>query len=434
MAPFSIKANYKIGFLGGGQLARMSAYQAYRFGMQTAVYRSGTVAEPMDFVTPHVVTGSFDDEEALIQFAASCDVVTLENEFLDSDLLMRVRDKSGTPMYPSPETFALIENKWIEKETFRKAGIPMPFYRLVHNETDLRAFGDEFGWPFVLKSSKGGYDGYGNATARDMKSALAGFEKLGGNKGRDILAEAFVPFVKELAVSVARTVVRTVSPSRTNSPVEIGTKSPETLVIPANAGISLSHSKETEQSESESNSPEIVVYPCVESIQAGHICKTIIAPAPISVELQQKAQELAVKAVEAINGIGVYAFEFFLTESEEILLNESAPRPHNSGHYTIEGCVASQFENHIRAVCGMPLGSTVMRRPVAVMENILGTYARDSEAETVIPVLSEPDAHLHLYGKLKSKPGRKMGHITVLGDDVENTLAKAKDLEQMVKV
>lgn len=399
MAPFSIKANFKVGFLGGGQLARMSAYQAYRFGIQTAVYRSGTVAEPMDFVTPHVFTGSFEDEEALIQFAKSCDVVTLENEFLDSDLLKRVRDKSGTPMYPSPETFALIENKWIEKETFRKAGIPVPPYRLVKNEADIRAFGDEFGWPFVLKSSKGGYDGYGNATARDMESALAGFEKLGGISGRDILAEAFVPFVKELAVSVARTV----SPLRTHSP-----NSP--------------------------SRPEIVIYPCVESIQAAHICKTIIAPAPISVELQKKAQDLAVKAVEAINGIGVYTFEFFLTEKGDILLNESAPRPHNSGHYTIEGCVASQFENHIRAVCGMPLGSTKMRRPIAVMENILGTYSRDSQAETVIPVLSEPDAHLHLYGKLKSKPGRKMGHITVLGDDVEHTLAKAKELEQMVKV
>ncbi|TNE71127.1 5-(carboxyamino)imidazole ribonucleotide synthase [bacterium] len=390
MTPFTIKADFKLGFLGGGQLARMSAYQAYRFGIQTAVFRSGEVKEPMDFVTPHIVIGSFDDEQALIDFAKTCDVVTLENEFLDSGLLKRVRDKSGTPMYPSPETFELIENKWIEKETFRKAGIPVPPYRIVKNEADLSAFGNEFGWPFMLKSSKGGYDGYGNATARDMSSALAGFEKLGGNLGRDILAEAFVPFVKELAVSVARTQVE--------------------------------------------NEIQTVVYPCVESIQAGHICKTVIAPAPISEELQRKAQDLAIKAVEAINGIGVYAFEFFLTSDNQILLNESAPRPHNSGHYTMEGCVASQFENHVRSVCGMPLGSTEMRKPVAVMENILGTHKRDSETEHVIPVLSASDAHLHLYGKLQSKPGRKMGHLTVLGDSVNETLALAKKLESQIEV
>jgi len=378
--PFSIKAEFKLGFLGGGQLARMSAYQAYRFGIQTAVYRSGSTAEPMDFVSPFVSVGAFDDEEKLIEFAKSCDVITLENEFLDSDLLKRVRDKSGTPMYPSPETFELIENKWIEKETFRKAGIPVAPYKLIKNEADIKSFGDEFGWPFVLKSSKGGYDGYGNATARDLESAFAGFDKLGGNAGRDILAEAFVPFEKELAVMIAR------------------------------------------------SKSEVIAYPCVESIQQGHICKTIIAPAQIDLELQKKAQEIALKAAEIINGIGVFAFEFFLTKSGDIILNETAPRPHNSGHYSIEGCVSSQFENHVRAVCGMPLGNTSLRKKVAVMENILGTHKRKSISEEVFNSLATADAHLHLYGKLDSKPGRKMGHLTVLGNDVSTTLELAKKL------
>ena len=384
MTPFTIKADFKLGFLGGGQLARMSSYQAYRFGIQTAVYRSGSTKEPMDFVTPHVFTGSFDDEEALIQFAKQCDVITLENEFLDSDLLKRVRDKSGTPMYPSPETFGLIENKWIEKETFRSAGIPVPPYQLVKSVEDIKSFGEQFGWPFVLKSSKGGYDGYGNATARDLESAIAGFEKLGGNVGRDILAEAFVPFTKELAVMVART------------------------------------------------ENETVVYPCVESIQKGHICKTIIAPAPISSELQKKTQDLAKKAIEAIYGIGVYAIEFFLTQNDEILLNESAPRPHNSGHYTIEGTITSQFENHVRAVCGMPLGSSKMREPFAVMENILGTHKRASLSEEVNDSLAWEDAHVHLYGKLESKPGRKVGHVTVLGKNRDLTIAKAIELGNQI--
>ena len=380
MHPFSIKAEFKLGFLGGGQLARMSAYQAYRFGIQTAVYRSGSTPEPMDFVSPFVSIGAFDNEEKLIEFAKSCDVVTLENEFLDSDLLKSVRDKSGTPMYPSPETFELIENKWIEKETFRKAGIPVAPYNLIKNQADIESFGKEFGWPFVLKSSKGGYDGYGNATAHDLESALAGFHKLGGNSGRDILAEAFVPFEKELAVMIAR------------------------------------------------SKSEVIAYPCVESIQQGHICKTIIAPAQIDEQLQKKAQEIALKAAEIIDGIGVFAFEFFLTQSGDIILNETAPRPHNSGHYSIEGCVTSQFENHVRAVCGMPLGSTTLRKPVAVMENILGTHKRKSISEQVFNSLSAIDAHLHLYGKLDSKLGRKMGHLTVLGNDATTTLELAKKL------
>lgn len=384
MSPFKIKADFKLGFLGGGQLARMSAYQAYRFGIQTAVFRSGSAQEPMDFVTPHLFTGSFDDEAALIEFAKQCDVVTLENEFLDSDLLKNVRDKSGTPIYPTPETFALIENKWIEKETFSKAGIPVPPYKLVKSLADIEAFGNQFGWPFVLKSSKGGYDGYGNATATNLETAKMGFEKLGGLAGRDILAEAFVSFDKELAVMVAR------------------------------------------------NKTGVKIYPCVESIQKGHICKTVIAPAPISKIHQKKAQELALKAIEAIDGIGVFAFEFFLTKSGEILLNESAPRPHNSGHYTIEGTITSQFENHVRAVCSMPLGSPKMRRNVAVMENILGTHQRNSQAEFVENTLDWEDAHLHLYGKLQSKPGRKMGHVTVLGDEWESTLKKTQEFGNQI--
>ncbi len=380
MHPFSIKAEFKLGFLGGGQLARMSAYQAYRFGIQTAVYRSGSTPEPMDFVSPFISIGAFADEKKLIDFAKSCDVVTLENEFLESDLLKHIRDKSGTPIYPSPETFELIENKWIEKETFRKARIPVTPYRFIKNNTDIESFGNAFGWPFVLKSSKGGYDGYGNATAYDIESALDGFGKLGGNSGRDILAEAFVPFEKELAVMVAR------------------------------------------------SKSEVIAYPCVESIQQGHICKTIMAPAQIDEQLQKKAQEIALKAVEIIDGIGVFAFEFFLTKSGDIILNETAPRPHNSGHYSIEGCITSQFENHIRAVCGMPLGKTTLRKPVAVMENILGTHQRKSVSEHVFNSLATIDAHLHLYGKLDSKSGRKMGHLTVLGNNATTTLKLAKKL------
>ncbi len=382
-SPFS--SGFRIGFIGGGQLARMSALQAFRFGMDVAVYASSP-DEPLCSMTPHVTIGAPDDEAALTAFAASCDVVTLENEFLDSSLLLRVRDASGTPMFPSPESFAKIEDKIIEKTSFAAAGIPVAEWREVRTPADLEAFGDEFGWPYILKSAKGGYDGYGNATARDVESALAGFKKLGGDSGRAILAEAMVPFTKELAVMVAR------------------------------------------------NLHGIVVYPCTETIQQNHICKDVLAPAPIPEALRVQAQELAVAAMEAIDATGIFGFEFFLTHDHRILLNESAPRPHNSGHYSIEACVASQFENHVRAVCQLPLGSTEMRRPVAVMVNTLGTHNRPTQVEGLAPVLATPDAHFHLYGKKTSKIGRKMGHLTVLGDDLDVTCDNARTLANSIQI
>lgn len=380
-----LSAGFRIGYIGGGQLAAMSALQAFRFGMDVAVY-AASADEPLCRMTPHVSVGRPDDLDALTAFAATCDVVTLENEFLDSALLTAVRDRSGTPMFPSPESFAAIEDKIIEKRTFAGAGIPVADWREIRDQADLVRFGTDFGWPFILKSAKGGYDGYGNATARDLSTAKAGFAKLGGEAGRPILAEAMVPFTKELAVMVAR------------------------------------------------NAHGVAVYPCVETIQKEHICKEVLAPAPVPEALRRQAQELALAAMEAIDATGIFGFEFFLTHDNRLLLNESAPRPHNSGHYSIEGCVTSQFENHVRAVCQLPLGTPAMRRPAAVMVNTLGTHARPATAEGAGATFDEPDAHFHLYGKRGSKPGRKMGHLTVLGDDLVVTWERAKTLAESIRI
>ena len=386
MTRTSLPATTKLGFLGAGQLARMSALQAFRFGIQVAVFSDRPENEPVQFMTPFSSSGSFDSVDDMVAFAKECDVVTLENEFISSELLKQVQEQSGTPIYPSPKSFALIENKLIEKQTFEAAGIPVTPYKLVSSKEDLEAFGNEFGWPFMLKSSKGGYDGYGNATARDLDSALAGFEKLGGAAGHDILAEAFVPFTKELAVQVARN--------------ETGT----------------------------------VVYPCCETVQENHICVAVLSPAPVEAKYQKRAQELALKATEAIDGKGIFAFEFFLTEGGEVLLNESAPRPHNSGHYTIEGCVTSQFENHVRAVLGLPLGSSAMTKPAAAMINLLGTHNRAAETDHIVDGLAVENGHLHVYGKLQSKIGRKMAHYTLLGDDLESTYRRSQDLTKDIEI
>lgn len=381
-----LRADYTIGFLGAGQLARMSALQAFRYGIQVAVYSDRKENEPVQFMTPKSVNGSFEDRDALSRFAVSCDVITLENEFISSDILAGVETSSGTKIYPSPDSFAQIENKLIEKQTFENAGIPVTPYALVNDSGELKSFGEKHGWPYLLKSSKGGYDGYGNETVQNLKEAEEAFQKLGGENKHDILAEAFVDFTHELAVQVAR------------------------------------------------NETGHVVYPCCETVQENHICVAVRTPAPVAPEIRKRAREMALAATEAIDGKGIFAYEFFLTKSGDLLLNESAPRPHNSGHYTIEGCVTSQFENHIRAVLGLPLGETTLRKPATVMINLLGTDQRPALVEHAVKGLSEPDGHLHIYGKTESKPGRKMGHYTLLGDDAEEVYKKAQLVTDSVRM
>ena len=382
----SIPANFEIGFLGAGQLARMSSLQAFRFGIQVAAYSDRSENEPVQFMTPYSSSGSFKDVGSMAQFAAGCDIITLENEFIDSEILAAVQEKSGTKIFPSPDSFRLIENKLIEKQTFEKAGIPVTPYTLIRNTTDLNTFGSEHGWPFLLKSSKGGYDGYGNMSVKNLADAEKAFSKLGGNKGHDIIAEAFVDFTHELAVQVAR------------------------------------------------NETGLAVFPCVETVQENHICVAVKAPAPVNTAVQNRAKALAVKATEAIDGKGIFAFEFFLKKNGELILNESAPRPHNSGHYTIEACTTSQFENHIRAVLGLPLGSTELRKPCAVMINLLGTQNRPAIAENMNGIFSAEDAHPHLYGKLHSREGRKMGHLTLLGNDMDKIYQQAMQISALIEI
>ncbi len=381
-----LKTDFRIGFLGAGQLARMSSLQAFRFGMQVSVFSDRKENEPVQFMTPYSWSGSFDDVESMMEFASSCDVITLENEFIDSKILAELQRRSGTPIYPSPESFALIENKLIEKQTFENAGIPVTPYKLIESQDDLNSFGDKYGWPYLLKSSKGGYDGYGNETVTDAESAKDAFKKLGGESGREIIAEAFVDFTHELAVQVAR------------------------------------------------NEHGYVVYPCCETVQENHINVAVKAPAEVDESIRLKSQELAVTAAEAIDGKGIFAFEFFLTKEGDLLLNESAPRPHNSGHYTIEGTVTSQFENHVRAVCGLPLGDVSMIKPAAVMMNLLGTNKRPAVIENHEKALAEPNGHLHSYGKLESKPGRKMAHFTLIGEEMKDVYKRARECTKVIKI
>jgi 5-(carboxyamino)imidazole ribonucleotide synthase len=368
-----------IGILGGGQLARMSALAAHRLGVSVAILEREKHS-PAGQVTAHEFLGSVDDHDVLEKFARACDTVTLENEFIDYHKLEYI-ESLGKPVFPSSRTIALIQDKLTQKETLAQHGIPIPLFLPVTPATLWKEIAVRLGSPVIMKSRKMGYDGYGNAVVRSQTTFDAAKKKL-LSRHSGLMAEEFVPFTMELAVMVART------------------------------------KKETR------------VYPVVQTIQKNHICNTVIAPAPIDKTTALRAAHCAVASVEAVNGFGLFGVELFLTQENELLVNEMAPRPHNSGHYTIDACVTSQFENHIRAVLGLPLGSPLMHVPAAVMVNLLGSASPKSRTANYRQSCSNENAHLHIYGKTASRPGRKMGHVTLTGASLPQLLAQAERLQK----
>lgn len=371
----------RIGILGGGQLARMTAYQAYKLGFEIAIMEK-TSQSPAGMLTKHDYAGWVDNKKLLRKFAESCDIITLENEFIDYKDLEFI-EKLGKKVLPSSKTISLIQDKYIQKKTFRKNDIPVPEFIEVKDGSTYRLIARKLGDRFILKSRKMGYDGYGNAFVNDEDSFTDGVKEL-SERHSLLMAEELIDFRKELAVMIART------------------------------------RKETK------------AYPVVETIQKEHICHTVIAPAEISPALRKKAEEVSIKAVEAVKGYGIFGIELFITRDNKILVNEMAPRPHNSGHYTIEACVTSQFENHVRAVLNLPLGSVEMVKPAAVMINLLGKKEGLGIVEDYREALKDENVHLHIYGKEKSRSGRKMGHITMLGRDIGTVLTRLKKIEPKI--
>ncbi len=371
----------RIGILGGGQLARMSAYQAYKLGFEIAIMEK-IPQSPAGMLTKHDYVGWVDDKKLLRKFAENCDVITLENEFIDYKDLEFI-EQLGKKVLPSSRTISLIQDKYIQKKTFRKNGIPVPEFIEVKDSSTYSSIARKLGKSFILKSRKMGYDGYGNAFVKDEDSFAKGVKELSGRHSL-LMAEELIDFRKELAVMIART------------------------------------------------RKEIKAYPVVETIQRDHICHTVIAPADISSGLRKTAEEISIKAVEAVKGYGIFGVELFITRNNKLLVNEMAPRPHNSGHYTIEACVTSQFENHVRAVLNLPLGSVDMVKPAAVMINLLGKKDGLGIVEDYREALNDEDVHLHIYGKDKSRPGRKMGHITMLGRNTGTVLARLKKIEPKI--
>ncbi len=370
-----------IGILGGGQLARMSTFQAYRMGFDVAIIEKQKNS-PAGQLTKNEIVGWVDDTNLIKKLASISDIVTLENEFIDYKVLEFI-ESLGKKVIPSSITISLIQDKLFQKEILSKHGIPVPKFVNVGSSSTYKEIAEQLGLKFLIKSRKMGYDGYGNFLVKNENDFQIGEKKL-KSRHVNLMAEELVDFEKELAVMVVRT------------------------------------------------KKEIKVYPVVETIQKKHICHTVIAPAQISERTSRLIKETAIEAVKAVRGFGIFGIEFFLTKQNKIYINEMAPRPHNSGHYTIEACTTSQFENHIRAVLNLPLGSVDMIKPFAVMINLLGKRKSAGTIKNYNSVLKYPTAHLHVYGKDESRIGRKLGHITVIGDKLRACLLNARKAEKEI--
>jgi phosphoribosylaminoimidazole carboxylase len=373
----------KIGILGGGQLGRMLAIAGAPMGVRLNVLDPTEPSCPASIAAEQTI-GSFRDKAAVLEFAKDCDVVTVEIEHIDCDALDELV-KNGIDVQPTPKTLRTIQDKYAQKVHFRDNNVKIGPFMDVPDEAQLQNAVNAFGFPLMLKSKRLAYDGRGNAVAKTASDLDNAVKSLGGFD-TGLYAEKWVPFERELAVMVAR-----------------------------------------------SKSGEVVAYPVVETVHEDNICDTTFAPAMISNKMAEKAQAVAKSAIASFEGAGIFGVELFLLEDgETVLLNECAPRPHNSGHYTIEACNCSQYEMHLRAICGWPLGDPQLKVGGSVMKNILG----DGDGEKAMTkchrimgkALTVPGASVHWYEKPEVKKARKVGHITTVGASLNEAKERMSEI------
>jgi 5-(carboxyamino)imidazole ribonucleotide synthase len=327
--------------------------------------------------TSVVFEHGWDDPTALDQLARLAPVVTLENEFVDWRVLEALVQR-GAHVWPSPSCVGVVQDKLLQKQALARAELPVPMFAEVNNPSELIAAGNDLGWPLMLKARRDGYDGRGNVVVMSPEQAEPACRQLGWPT-RSLYVESLIDFERELAVQVVRT-----------------------------------------------RGGSMVSYPVVETRQdpALHICREVIAPADLSDTIAERASAVARSAIEAVDGVGAFGVEMFLLHDGDVCINELAPRPHNSAHYSIEACSSSQFDNHVRAVLDLPLGDPSLVAPAAAMVNLLGT--RSAPLTGLETALAEPRAFVHLYGKTDNRAGRKMGHVTALAPSRDEALFRAR--------
>ncbi|EMD31781.1 hypothetical protein CERSUDRAFT_162535 [Gelatoporia subvermispora B] len=361
-----------VGILGGGQLGRMLAAAASLLNINVVILDVGDNGPAKQVVAPTSprlahIDGAFTDPVKIRELADKVDVLTVEIEHVDAGVLDEVQARLPLGVHPSPATIRVIQDKYVQKQHLAAHGCPLgEFIAVDATQESVRAAADKLGLPLMLKSRTLAYDGRGNFVIRDLAQIDEALSALGN---RPLYAEKWVPFVKEIAVMVVR-----------------------------------------------SSAGEVVSYPVVETVHKDNICHLVFAPfRSRDASVSARARQIAETAVQTLHGAGVFGVEMFLLENGSVYLNEIAPRPHNSGHYTIEACETSQYENHLRAILGLPLGSTALKVPSSAMLNLIGASDSMDEVTAVAQAaLGVPGASVHLYGKAACRKGRKMGHITLV--------------------
>ena len=353
-----------LGIIGGGQLGMMLTEAAHNLGdISKIIVLDPTENCPAAKVGAQQIVADFKDEDAIKKLSELSDIITYEIESGNSDVLKKLEE--NTEINPSPDTLRIIQDKLLQKQFLQKNGIAVAEFEKIENKEELNQMIDKMGLPLLLKTRRDAYDGRGNYkinSKSEIDDALDLFS------GKTLMVEKFVKFEKEVSVIAAR-----------NTKGEIST------------------------------------YPVVENIHENNILRTTIAPGRVSEIVRKEAEKIAEKTMEVLHGAGVFGIEMFVTSDDEILINEIAPRVHNSGHHTLQSCNTSQFEQHLRAILGMDLGDSSIKTPT-IMYNILGPKTFQGEYNVLFK--KQDNIHLKMYGKLESKPQRKIGHVNVV--DVEN--------------
>ncbi|MER3407493.1 MAG: 5-(carboxyamino)imidazole ribonucleotide synthase [Nitrososphaera sp.] len=372
-----------IGIIGGGQLGKMIAHEARRMSFKVIVL-DPTEGCPAARIADEQIVADFKDEQAIMLLAQKCDVLTYEIELANSSALRQLEERNY-PVRPAPESLRIIQNKYRQKSFLQEHGIAVTEFARVESEEHLRQLCEKFGLPAVLKATEDSYDGRGNyviKTKADISKAYAYFA------GSEMMLEKFIPFSKEVSVMVAR-----------------------------------------------NPSGQIESFPVVENVHTNSILDVTTAPARVSKSVEKKAMALAKKTMQVLHGAGIFGIEMFVTKRGDVMINEIAPRVHNSGHYTNEACSVSQFEQHLRAVLDLPLARPELLSPAAMI-NILGPEGFEGPyAVTGLErMMAVPGAALYIYGKKVSKPRRKLGHVTATGRTVSEALERARKARNAIKL
>lgn len=370
-----------LAIVGGGQLGRMLTEAAKNLGFYTIIL-DPTIDSPAGQIADEQIVGDYKDSKMIKKLSLTADYLTLEIESANAQAFIELK-KMGVAVNPSGQTLNLVQDKYLQKQLLKENNIPIADFEDVSSMSEVENIALKFGYPFVLKAKRHAFDGRGNARVKNKSQIKRAIKKL---KDQQLYAEKFIPFKKELAIQFVK------------------------------AG------------------KAVKIFPIVETFQKNDICHKVIAPAPISKDIENQVIAITKKVSSLLKGNGVFTIEMFLTKSGKVLVNELAPRVHNSGHYTIEACNVSQFEQHVRAVCNLPIKSAKMKNPAAAMINILGTKNAPAKLKGINSAQKIKGVSVHIYGKKQTRIDRKMGHITAVGININDALKKAELARRLISI